>query len=150
MTMNRLIMLICVCLASASVIFAQSENPTVSHLRNDYNQVSTVARVRILNAKVVDMIGNERSGYYLYSIRSQVIEPLKGRIKKRQPLEFYLVLEKGADINWFLGEKIVFLDRSDNSPDKKMSLFALENSTLPASKQTIARLRNIKNRSRRN
>ncbi len=54
------------------------------------------------------------------------------------------MLKKDYDTNQFLGEKIVFLQRSQHSLSGRWSLFVLENSSLPPLKKIVANMRKIK------
>ena len=116
-------------------------------LRKDFRQVSVVAGVRILDAKVADEIGDEQHGYYLYLVRAQVLESFKGKVGRGQAVEFYAQVEKPLPFRQ--GEWIVFLEGSNNSLNNKWSLFELENSSVPYSKRFIGKLRKIKSTSER-
>jgi hypothetical protein len=80
----------------------------------------------------------------LYVLESEVVEPLKGRLRRGQPLTFYIALEDDVDANHFLGEWVVFLEGSANSPTGKWSWFVLENSSLPYSEVIIAEMRKVR------
>lgn len=121
-----------------------SDDPPFSNLRSDYHQVGIVARVKVKEVKFV-----APDIHLLYILRGEVIEPFKGKLRRGQAIEFYLFVEEGFDVNSRLGDWIVFLERSSNTPDKKWGWFALENSSLPYSQRLASKLRRIKNANRR-
>jgi hypothetical protein len=122
--------------------FAQEsfDDPPLSRLKSDYGQVGVVARVKVKSVKAV-----APDIHPLYLLRGEVVETFKGRFRRGQALEFYLAVEEGFDINSRLGDWLVFLEGSSNTPDKRWGWFALENSSLPYSKRVVSRLRRIKN-----
>ena len=146
--MRKLFLAACICLTLSSSAYTQNDDsyPTLKQLRGDYRSVSVVAHVEIQNTEIADTLG----GYHLYAVYCQVLEPFKGRLKRGQPLKFYMQAERGYDISKYRGGWIVFLNRSRNSLDHKLSLFALENSGVPYSKEIIARMRRIKSSIRKN
>jgi hypothetical protein len=126
--------------------FAQEswDEPSLSRLRGDYQQVGIVAHVKVKQIKLA-----VQNIHPLYLLRGEVIEPFKGRLRRGQALEFYLAVEEGFDVNSRLGDWIVFLEESSNTPDKKWGLFAMENSSLPYSRTIVSRLRRVKKTSAR-
>ena len=118
--------------------------PPFENLRSDYRQVGLVAHVRVKSVKFA-----APDVHSLYVLESEVVEPLKGRLRRGQPLTFYIALEDGVDANRFLGEWVVFLEGSDNSPTGKWSWFTLENSSLPYSKEIVATMRRVRRVSQR-
>ena len=118
--------------------------PSFDQLRADYKQVAVVAHVRV---KSVTFAATDV--HPLYVLQSEVVEPLKGRIRRGQPLSCYLAVDEGFDVNSRLGDWIVFLEGSDNSPTHRWSWFALENSSLPYSKEIITKMRKVRRLSRR-
>jgi hypothetical protein len=101
----------------------------------DYKQVDVVLHVNVKEYALVDSIGKgdcretSGGGYCLYRLKAEVKEVFKGKIS-RENFEFYTVLEATTSKKDFLlGEKLVFLEWSNNFPDKKKSLGTLENST---------------------
>lgn len=113
----------------------QAVDVPFEHLKNDYNQVSVVAHVQVKGIEVADELGD----HVLYLVRCQVVEPLKGRIKLGQSLEYYHSAEGGA-VKDMLGEKIVFLTESLDKVANKQTFSSLQNSTLPYSKETFTKL----------
>jgi hypothetical protein len=116
------------------------DSPPLSSLKSDYSQVGIVARVKVKSVKFA-----APSVHPLYLLQSEIIEPFKGKIKRGQALEFYLAVEEDFDVNSRLGDWVVFLEGSSHSPAKKWGWFALENSSLPYSRNLVAKLRKIKN-----
>lgn len=120
--------------------FAQNRSDwPMQYIRSDYNQVSIVAHVRIksVNFAAPDI-------HPLYLAQSEVIESFKGKLKRGQSFEFYISAEEDYNINKVLGERIVFLIGSANTPNRKWGWFELENSNLPVSKKNLAKVRQIK------
>jgi len=106
-------------------------------LRADLKAADVVLYVNVLSRELADQIGaggceqNTGAGYCLYRLKAEVREVFKGKVEKEN-FEFYTTTD--ADYkhkDWLLGEHVVFLTRSDNYPDKKMSLGTIENSTRP-------------------
>ena len=116
-------------LIAASSAIAQSDDdnwPPLSYLRNDYRQVSVVARVNVRTAEIVNRIG----GYEDWHLVGEVTEPFKGKFRKGEPIDFYHGAEKGFHREQFLGDKIVFLERNYVEKEKRWVWAVLENSTL--------------------
>jgi hypothetical protein len=128
---------------TASAQDGRNERPLES-LRSDYNQVGVVAHVRVKNIKLA-----APGIHSLYLLQGEVVESFKGRVRRGQKLDFYMSVEEGFDINTRLGDWIVFLEASSNTPNHKRGWFALENSSLPHSKKIVARMRKIKYADRR-
>jgi hypothetical protein len=79
-----------------------------------------------------------------YLIRCRVIEAFKGDIKKGQGLEYYSVAERGYNPENYRGRKIVFLGSLFDKQKKDWVLTELENSSRPASRGIIKKMREIK------
>jgi hypothetical protein len=114
------------------------EWPTLSYLRSDYKAVSVVAHIRIQHAEVTNRI----IGYENWAIRAEVLEPFKGKFKKGDVIEYVHGAEAGFKREFFTGEKIVFL-LAERDRDRKLHYSVLENSTLPYTKDRVAKLRLI-------
>ena len=112
--------------------------PSLSYLRNDYKAVSMVAHVRIQRAEITSRVG----GYENWKINALVLESFKGRLKKGDVLEYFHGAEAGFKQEYFSGEKIVFL-LSERDSERKLHYSVLENSTLPYTKDRVAKLRSI-------
>jgi len=112
--------------------------PSLSYLRNDYKAVSTVAHVRIQQAEITSRVG----GYENWKINALVIESFKGKLKKGDVLDYFHGAEAGFKKEYFTGDKIVFL-LSERDSDRKLHYSVLENSTLPYTKDRVAKLRSI-------
>jgi hypothetical protein len=118
-------------------------------LAADLKQAAVVAYVNVLGFELVDQIGqggcaeNKGVGYCLYRLKARVREVFKGKIKEKN-FEFYKVTEATyAYKDRMLGRHVVFLNWSDNFPDKKMSLGTMENSTRDIKHNVLAKLRKI-------
>lgn len=124
--------------------------PSLSYLRGDYKSVSVVAHVLIREAEITGRVG----GYENWKVTSEVIEPLKGRFRKGDVIQYFQGAEAGLKKEFFKGEKIIFL-LAEHEADKKTLRYAiLENSTLPHRADLVRKLRLIrrsyaKRRSRR-
>ena len=133
----------------AQNILAQDDFYSSKFLKSDFKQVSVVVHVNVKSRELVDHIGEgncedgKGTGYCLYRLQAEVKEIFKGKIETEN-FEFYTVVEPSLRINaTLLGEKVVFLNWSDNYPDKKMSLGTMENSTRSIEKDVIKKLRKI-------
>ena len=114
--------------------------PSLSYLRSDYKAVSVVAHVRIERAEITNRVG----GYENWKINAVVIEPFKGNLKKGDAFEYFHGAEAGFKQEYFSGEKIVFLlSQRDREGKGKIYYSVLENSTLPYTKERVAKLRSI-------
>jgi hypothetical protein len=118
-------------------------------LKADLKQASVVAHVSVTSYELVDQIGqggceqNKGVGYCLYRMKAQIREIFKGKVRRRN-FEFYKVTEADyAHKEKMLGSHVVFLNWSDNYPDKKRSLGTLENSTRDLKHNIIRKLRTI-------
>jgi hypothetical protein len=143
--MKKLLLLLCVVGALFSYS-CSSENEYFSYdyLKNDFNQVAVVACVDYRDVKAVDSIGDKEAGYVRYLIRCQVIEPFKGDIKSNQTIEYFSVAEKGYNPENYRGKKIVFLNSLFDKHKGGWFLNELENSSRPASRAIIKKMRQIK------
>jgi hypothetical protein len=115
------------------------EWPSLSYLRHDYKAVAVVAHIRIEHAEITNRVG----GYENWKINAVMIEPFKGRFKKGDALEYFHGAEAGFKQEYFTGEKIVFL-LSESDQRRKRYYAVLENSTLPYTKDRVAKLRQIR------
>src|ERR1700741_5423506 len=113
--------------------------PSLSYLRHDYKSVSVVAHIRIEQAAITSRVG----GYENWKINAVVLESFKGRFKKGDVIEYFHGAEAGFKQEYFTGEKIVFL-LAQTDRERKHYYAVLENSTLPYTKDRIAKLRQIR------
>jgi len=143
--MKRLFLALCI-VGTLLSYSCSSENEYYSYdyLKNDYEQVAVVASVDCRDVKAVGSMGDKETGYVRYLIRCQVIEPFKGAIKSNQALAYYSVAEKGYDPEGFRGKKIVFLNSLFDNHKGGWFLNELENSSRPAFKAIIKKMRKIK------
>jgi len=127
-------------------VSAQEEEqwPSLSYLRSDYRAVSVVAHIRIQQAEITNRVG----GYENWSIRAEVLESFKGRFKKGDVIDYFHGAEAGFKREYFTGEKIVFL-LAERDRDRKLRYSVLENSTLPYTKDRVAKLRVISRKGKR-
>jgi hypothetical protein len=116
--------------------------PPLDYLRNDYRSGAVVAHVRTRDAGIIKKIG----GYEEWHVVCEVVEPFKGKIGRGDQIEYYHTAEAGLGKEWFTGEKIIFLQRHYYRPEKKWIYAALENSTLPYTKDRVEKLRLISTR----
>ena len=111
-------------------------------IKNDFNQVGIVARVKI---KDIQLAASDTDS--LYKVESKIIESFKGSVKTGQEFTFYFYAEEGYNVKPLLGgEWIVFLDKESPAPPKgkEKGWYELENSKLPASKALNKKLRRLK------
>ena len=113
--------------------------PSLSYLKHDYKSVQVVAHIRIEHAEITGRVG----GYENWKINGVVIESFKGRFKKGDPIEYLHGAEAGFKQEYFTGEKLVFL-LAETDPARKRYYAVLENSTLPYTKDRVAKLRLIR------
>jgi hypothetical protein len=113
--------------------------PSLDYLRNDYRSSSVVAQVRTREAEILKRVG----GYEDWHVVCEVVEPFKGKFGRGEQIEYYQTAEAGLRKEWFSGEKIVFLLRHYYEPEKKWIYVALENSTLPYTKDRAEKVRLI-------
>ena len=118
----------------------QDDNwPSLSYLRQDYKSVAIVAHVRVEHAEITNRVG----GYENWKINAVVLESFKGRFKKGDAIEFFHGADAGFKQETFMGEKLVFLlNESDRERGRHYTV--LENSTLPYTKDRVAKLRLIR------
>ncbi len=121
---------------------AQREDswPPLSYLRHDYRSVPVVAHVRIREAEITGRIG----GYENWRVVCEVLESFKGKLRKRDVIEYFQGAEAGLKKEYFNGEKIVFLlvDHDEGKSAARYSV--LENSTLPYTSDRVRKLRTLK------
>lgn len=123
-----------------SLSFQDDDNwPPLSYLRNDYKAVQVVAHVRVEQAVITNRIG----GYENWKINGVVLESFKGKFKKGDAIEYVHGAEAGFKQEVFMGEKIVFL-LAESDEKRKRYYAVLENSTLPWTKDRMAKLRLIR------
>ena len=113
--------------------------PSLSYLKSDYKSVAVVAHIRIDHAEITGRVG----GYENWKINAVVLESFKGRFKKGDALEYFHGAEAGFKQEYFTGEKIVFL-LNESDRERKRYYAVLENSTLPWTKDRVAKLRRIR------
>ncbi|HMS42425.1 MAG TPA: hypothetical protein PKE69_19495 [Pyrinomonadaceae bacterium] len=133
----------------AQNILAQDDFYSSKFLKYDFKQVNVVVHVNVKSRELVNHIGEgscedgKGTGYCLYRLKADVKEIFKGKIEIVN-FEFYTVVDVDyRNKDSLLGEKVVFLDWSDNYPDKKMSLGTMENSTRSIEKDVVKKLRKI-------
>ena len=119
------------------------EWPPLDYLRSDYKAVSVVAHIRIQRAEITSRI----VGYENWTINAEVLESFKGKFKKGDVFVYVHGAEAGFKQEYFTGEKIVFL-LAERDRDRKLHYSVLENSTLPYTKDRVAKLRLIRKRKR--
>ena len=139
--LNILVLLV---LLPFSPSFQEDDWPPLSYLRNDYKAVQVVAHIRIEHAEITSRVG----GYENWKINAVVLEPFKGKFKKGDAIEYFHGAEAGFKQEYFTGEKIVFL-LAESDEKRKRYYAVLENSTLPWTKDRIAKLRLIRKWNRR-
>lgn len=139
--LNLLIKAVLVIAVLPGCLHAQDDDnwPSLSYLRGDYKSVAVVAHVRVQQAEITSRI----PGYENWAIRAEVLEPFKGKFKKGDVIDFMHGAEAGFKQETFMGEKIVFL-LAEKEDDGKVHYSVLENSTLPYTKDRVAKLRKIK------
>jgi hypothetical protein len=143
--MKRLFLALCVVTTLLSYsCSSENEYYSYDYLKNDFNQVAVVASVDVREVKAVGSMGDKEAGYVRYLIRCQVIEPFKGDIKDNHVLAYYSVAEKGYDPEGYRGNKIVFLSNLFDKHKGGWFLNELENSSRPATKTIIKKMRKIK------
>lgn len=127
---------------------------SAEYLKSDYKQVDVVLHVDVKEYELVNSIGKgdckdiSGGGYCLYRLKAEVKEVFKGKIK-RENFAFYTVLEASTGKKDFLlGAKLVFLEWSDDYPDKKRGLGTLENSTRKIEKGVLETMRKIAGKKR--
>ena len=136
--MLKILML--VVLVPVGLSFQDDPNwPSLSYLRHDYKAVAVVAHIRIEHAEITNRVG----GYENWKINAVVIESFKGRFRKGDAIEYFHGAEAGFKQEYFTGEKIVFL-LAESDQQRKRYYAVLENSTLPYTKDRVAKLRQIK------
>lgn len=140
--MNRFIKLVVLVLVLPLYAPAQDDAdwPTLSYLRNDYKAVSAVAHVLIREAEITSRVG----GYENWRVSAEVLESFKGKLRKRQVIEYFHGAEAGLKREYFTGEKIVFLLAEYDKEHKALRYTVLENSTLPRTADRIRKLRIIR------
>jgi hypothetical protein len=141
---NPLLIISALIMLAPAALAQNGPDRPAQHIRSDYKQVSVVARVRIKSVKLA-----APDIHPLYAARGEVVESFKGKLRRGQPFEFYISAEEDYDINKALGDWIVFLTGSANTPNGKWGWFVLENSSLPASKNNLAAVRRIKDAHKR-
>ncbi|HEY6121426.1 MAG TPA: hypothetical protein VIV66_15815 [Pyrinomonadaceae bacterium] len=130
---------------SSSICSPQStdfySSPSYNQLRDDYHQVSAVARVFVDDT--VPLNGGDQYSYEFIA-RGKVIEAFKGDFRAGQPIEFYVRAERGYDHKAQRGNWIFFLNQRLDQQTRKSTYHELENSMRPPSKAILAKLRRLK------
>ena len=108
----------------------RDDGPPLNYLKSNYKAAVVVAQVRVLDASSVNKVG----GYENWQITSEVIKSFKGGPGKGAEVKYIEPTESGFRRERFLGEKIIFL---------KDNYSAIENSTVPATKQVSKNLKII-------
>jgi len=143
--MKKLFLTLCVVTILLSYSCAsENEYYSYDYLKNDFDQVAVVASVDCREVKPVGSMGDKEGGYVRYLIRCRVIEPFKGDIKSNQKIEYYSVAEQGYDPENYRGKRIVFLNSLFDKQKGGWFLNELENSSRPATKTIIKKMRQIK------
>jgi hypothetical protein len=125
-----------------TTVGAQTDDswPSLKYLRSDYQSVRIVAHVRIREAEIVNRI----PGYDNWKISAEVIEPFKGRFRKRDVIEYFHGAEAPSKKEFFAGEKLVFLLAEYDKAKQELRYSVLENSTLAPNPNRLRKLRIIK------
>jgi hypothetical protein len=144
--MKKLLLAVCISTTFIFSAYAQEDSHTqsLSQLKSDYNQVGIVAHVII---KEITLAAQDV--HPLYVVRSEIIEPFKGRIKRGQQLEFYFHAEDDYDVKKLLGEWVVFLEGRHPIPRGGKGWYELENSKLLPSEKNVTKMRRIRNSRKR-
>jgi hypothetical protein len=109
-------------------------------IKDDYNQVAIVAHIKITNVKFT-----ANGIHTLYSVKSEIVEPFKGGIKKGESFTFYFRAEEDYDVRQLLDKEwIVFLESKSPIPGGGEGWFELENSKISPSKTLSKKLRKLK------
>ncbi len=118
-----------------------------STLKSDFNQVEVVAYVNIKERTLIDSMGgdcenNKGAGLCLYRLKADVKEVYKGKVSAKE-IEFYTSPDSDYPKEKLMGERVVFLNRSDNYPDKQSGLGTMENSTRFIEFDVLKKMRKI-------
>jgi hypothetical protein len=122
-------------------------------LKYDFKQVNAVVYVEVTSRKLVDSIGtgdcenDSGSGYCMYELTATVKEVFKGKVIGKT-LKFYTSPDADYPKKFLLGEKVVFLNKTDIAVSKTKEFFTLQNSTRQNKYGIIGKLRKIKKSSR--
>jgi hypothetical protein len=117
-------------------------------LKSDYKQVAVVAYVDIKERVLVDSIGSgdcesdKGAGYCLYRLKVEVKEIYKGKIMGKT-LEFYTSPDADYPKKYLMGEKVVFLEWSEENANKERRLGTMENSTRSIEYDILKKMRKI-------
>ncbi|MDQ3798893.1 MAG: hypothetical protein M3384_05550 [Acidobacteriota bacterium] len=122
----------------------------LSFLESDFRQVDVVAYVDVKERKLEDFLGggdngcesDKGTGYCLYRLKAELKEVFKGGISGKT-IEFYASMDMDYPKKYLLGEKVVFLNWSDNYPDKNRGLGTIENSTREIKFDILKKMRKI-------
>jgi len=133
---------LCLLLLAVTVLSQQQQEswPSLSYLRNDYRSVAVVAHVLIREAEITGRVG----GYENWRVAVEVLESLKGRLRKGDVIEYFHGAEAGLTKEYFKGEKIIFLLADYDIEKKTLRYSVLENSTLPYTADRVRKLRRIR------
>lgn len=124
------------CLLFVSASYAQDEILSPEYLEADFKEVDIVLHVNSKSFESADDIG----GYKLYRVIAEVKGTFKGKAMSGQLIHYYVSVDRDYPAKYLLGEKVIFL-KYDEIKDR---FWQLENSTRPASKEVVERLRKIK------
>lgn len=119
-------------------------------LRNDYKLADVVAYIDIKAKKLInhtegaDCDNDNGAGYCAYRLSGEIKEIYKGKGNSKT-IEFVATSDADYPKKYFLGEKVVFLIRSEEGNGNKSELGTLENSTRSIRHNVIEKLRSIKN-----
>jgi hypothetical protein len=131
-----LVLVLPICLSAQT----DDEWPPLNYLRSDYKSVQVVAHVRIREAEIVNKI----PGYDNWRISAEVLEPVKGKFRKRAVIQYFHGAEAPSRKEFFSGEKFVFLLAEYDKEKKALRYSVLENSTLAPTADRVKKLRMIK------
>ena len=146
--MNKLFLALCVVtILLGYSCSSENEYYSYDYLKKDFQEVAVVAAVDVQDVKAVGSMGEKEAGYIRYLIHCRVIEPFKGDIKSNQTIKYYSIAEKGYKPENYLGTRIVFLNTLFDK-HKRWFLSELENSSRPASKEIIKKMRRIERQAR--
>jgi hypothetical protein len=128
---------------------SQSGFYRLSFLKSDFRQVDVVAYVDVKERKLEDFLGGDNgcesdkgTGYCLYRLKAELKEVFKGGISGKT-IEFYETTDMDYPKKYLLGEKVVFLNWSDNYPDKNRGLGTIQNSTREIKFDILKKMRKI-------
>lgn len=140
--MKKILSALSLLITLSVAVSAQEDFSTLSfsRLKGDYQQVRVVAHVKINSIELA-----AADVHPLYVVRSVVLEPFKGRLRRGQPLEFYFHAEEDFNVKQLVDRDwIIFLEGKHPIPPGGAGWYELENSTVLPTKPNLAKLRRIK------